>query len=139
MLQKLKNISSVVLLSFFGTWVLQSMSPLLVLQPDLHHDGEVMVCSMDGDCGSSCSLDGKKSCSCNHTASNDDSNNAMLCGCNHHGDDPVGTKAPFQIKAPLVSALEGITFSPKSILPASEQTPFFIFTDDIFHPPRLNA
>lgn len=139
MLQKLKNISPVVLLCFFGTWVLQSVSPLLLLQHDAHHDRKVMVCSMDGDCNSSCSLDGKKSCSCNHTASYDASNNAMLCGCNHHGDSPMGINAPFQIKALLVSALERIPFSPKSLHPASEQSLRFIFTDDIFHPPRLNA
>ncbi|MDZ7657693.1 hypothetical protein [Fodinibius sp.] len=105
-----------------------------------HHSGEKMSCSMDGDCnGASCSVDGTKSCSCNHAASTNDSDNTKLCGCDHHGNTPIGTYAPFQIKAPLVSAFDGITFSSTSILLNVNQLHFFIFTDDVFHPPRLRA
>ncbi|GEM_PF-1198516 len=138
-LNKLKHISSVVLLIFFGVSILQGLSPLTMQYMNTHHGGEVMICSMDGDCNSSCSLDKTKACSCNHTATNDDSNNTKLCGCDHNGNEPVGTNAPFQIKAPLVSAFDGITFSPTSILLNVNQRHLFIFTDDIFHPPRLSA
>jgi hypothetical protein len=138
-LNKLKHISSVVLLFFFGASMLQSVSPLVMQQVNTHHGQEVMACSIDGDCGDSCSLDGEKACSCNHATSNDDSNDLMLCGCDLPGDEPIGTHAPFQIKAPLVSAFDGITFSPTSIFLSLKLHPLFIFTDDIFHPPRLRA
>lgn len=119
--------------------MLQSVSPLVMQQISAHHGGEKMVCNMDGDCDSSCSMDDRKSCSCNHAASNDDSNDVMLCGCDHHGNEPIGTNAPFQIKAPLVSVFDGITFSPTSIFLSLKQHHLFIFTDDIFHPPRQSA
>lgn len=139
MLNKLKHISSVVLFLFMGASILQGLSPLVMSEIHEYNGGEVMACNMDGDCSGSCSLDGKKSCSCNHASSNDDSNNTMLCGCDHQGDEPIGTNAPFQIKAPLVSAFDGFTFSPTSIFSSLKQHPLFIFTDDIFHPPRLRA
>ncbi|MGM0547131.1 MAG: hypothetical protein ACQEST_10485 [Bacteroidota bacterium] len=127
------------LLLFVGASMLQSISPLVMSEMGSHHNGEKMACSMGGDCGDSCSVDGKKACSCNHATSNDDSTDAILCGCDHHGNEPMGTNAPFQIKAPLVSAFEGISFSPTSILLSLKQHHLFIFTDDIFHPPRLHA
>lgn len=139
MLNKLKHISSVVLLLFFGASILQSVSPLVMQQMTSHHSEEAMACSMGGDCGDSCSLDEKKACSCNHVASDNDSNKTMLCGCDHHGNEPIGTHAPFQIKAPLVSGFDGITFSPISIFLSLKHHHLFIFTDDIFHPPRLRA
>lgn len=140
MIQKLKHISSVVLLLFFGASMLQSMSPLVMTKMS-NHNGEVMSCSMDGDCdGASCSIDGTKSCSCNHAASSkSDSDNTTLCGCNHHGNEPIGTNAPFQIKAPLVSTFQPITFSPSTVLLNTSRHHLFIFTDDIFHPPRPRA
>ncbi|WP_141239930.1 hypothetical protein [Aliifodinibius salipaludis] len=104
-----------------------------------HHDGEVMACNMNGDCDSSCAVDGEKVCSCNHTASDENSNATKICGCDHHGNEPVGTNAPFQIKAPLVSVFDSITFSPKTVFLRLKQHSLFIFTDDIFHPPRLRA
>jgi len=136
---KLKHISSVVLFIFLGASVMQGLSPIVMQQMNAHHGGETMACNMDGDCDSSCSLDRKKACSCNHTASADNSNATKLCGCDHHGNEPIGTNAPFQIKAPLVSAFDGITFSPTSIFISLQQHPLLIFTDDIFHPPRLLA
>lgn len=139
MLNKLKLISSVVFFLFLGASLLQSLSPLVISEINAHHDGEVMACNMDGDCSGSCSLDGKKACSCNYTSSDNDSNNTKLCGCDHHGEKPIGTNAPFQIKAPLVSVFAGITLSPTSIFPSLTQQPLFVFTDDIFHPPRLRA
>lgn len=139
MLRKLKNISSIALLLFFGASILQSFAPLVISEMSNHHGGEVMACNMDGDCSGSCSLDGKKACSCNYTSSDNDSNNTKLCGCDRHGEEPIGTNAPFQIKAPLASAFGGITLSPTSIFPSLTQHPLFIFTDDIFHPPRLRA
>ncbi|NIV10178.1 MAG: hypothetical protein GWN62_02375 [Aliifodinibius sp.] len=128
-----------VLFIFLGASVLQGLSPIVMQQMNAHHHGEVMACSMDGDCDSSCAVDGEKACSCNHTASDDDSNSTKLCGCDHHGSAPIGTNAPFQIKAPLVSAFDGITFSPKTVFLRLKQYTLFIFTDDIFHPPRLLA
>ncbi|WP_440999281.1 hypothetical protein [Fodinibius sp. SL11] len=122
-----------------GASILQGLSPIVMQQMNAHHGGETMACSMDGDCDSSCSLDTKKACSCNHSTSADDSNGTKLCGCDHHGNRPIGTNAPFQIKAPLVSAFGSITFSPTSFFLNLNQHPLFIFTDDIFRPPRLNA
>lgn len=139
MINKLKHISSVVLFLFLGASILQSFSPVVMAELNNHHSGDVMICSIDGDCDNSCSLDGKKTCSCNHTVTNNDSNKTMLCGCDHHGNEPVGTNAPFQIKAPLVSAFNGISLSPTSIFLNLKQHHLFIFTDDIFHPPRLRA
>jgi hypothetical protein len=104
-----------------------------------HHGGEKMFCSMDGDCDSSCSMDEKKSCSCNYASDDQKDNMVTLCGCDHHGNKPIGTNAPFQIKAQLVSAFDGISFSATSILVSLKQHHLFILTDDIFHPPRLHA
>jgi len=131
----------VVLFIFLGASVLQGLSPIVMQQMNAHHDGEVMACSMsmDGDCDSSCEVDREKACSCNHNASNNDTNSTKLCGCDHQGNEPVGINAPFQIKAPLVSAFDGITFSPTTFLISLQQHTLFIFTDDIFHPPRLLA
>lgn len=120
--------------------MLQSMSPVVILEMSNHHGGEKMACCTDGDCnGASCPLDGTKSCSCNHAASTNASDNTKLCGCNHHGNEPLGINAPFQIKAPLVSAFDDITFSPTFIFLNLKEHYLFIFTDDIFYPPRLNA
>lgn len=139
MFNKLKYISSVVLFLFLGASMLQSFSPMVMSEMNNQYEKE-MACSIDGDCGkTSCSLDSQKACSCNHAASTDDASNTTLCGCDHHGNRPIGTNAPFQIKAPLVSAFGSITFSPTSIFLNLNQQPLFIFTDDIFRPPRLNA
>lgn len=139
MLQKFKHISSIVLLFFFGASMLQSISPLLVQQIS-HHSEEKMVCNIDGDCdGTSCSVDGNKSCSCNHASNNQKANRVTLCGCDHNDNEPIGTTSPFQIKAPLLSVFDGITFSPKTVITNLHQAHSFIFTDDIFHPPRLSA
>lgn len=124
---------------FLGASVLQGLSPIVMQQINAHHDGDVMACSMGGDCDSSCAVDGEQACSCNHMNQNDDTIDTVLCGCDHHGNEPIGMNAPFQIKAPLVSAFDGITLSPKTLFLKPNQHSVFIFTDDIFHPPRLLA
>lgn len=139
MIHKLKHISSVVLFMFLGASILQGLSPIVMQHMNAHHDGETMACSMDGDCDSSCSVDSQKACSCNHTNQNDDAIDTVLCGCDHHGDTPIGTNAPFQIKAPLVSNFNSIAFSPTSVFVSIKEYSLSIFTDDIFHPPRALA
>lgn len=135
MLNKLKHISSVVLFLFLGASLLQSTIPLLMQQMSAHHGGEKMACSIDGNCSESCSLDGEKTCSCNHGTSNDVSTDAILCDCDQHGNKTTGPHTPFQIKAPLVSAFDGITLASTSIFLTLYQPHLFIITDDIFHPP----
>lgn len=139
MLRRRIHILSVVLFLFLGAMMLKSFSTLVISQMGSTHHGGVMACSIDGDCSSSCSLDGKKICSCNHAASADDASNTKVCGCDHDGNTPLGTNVPFQIKAPLVSVFDGITFSPTTIFLSLKQHHLFMFTDDIFHPPRLRA
>lgn len=137
MLNRFKYIQSLVLVLFLAAWGLQSLSPV-VMQHFSHHD-DVMMCNMSGDCdGASCKIDSTQECSCSHTSDKKDSE-PTLCGCTHHGNEPVGTASPFQIKAPLLSAFDSITFTPTIISSYTKQDPYFIFTDDIFHPPRLNA
>ena len=136
---RFKYIQSLVLVLFISAWGLQSLSPV-VMQHFSHHD-EVMMCDVSGDCdGNKCSMENTGECSCNHTSSDKDEDNQLrLCGCNHHGNEAVGTAAPFQIKTPLLSAFDVITFPKKFMPPHLNPDLYFIFKDDVFHPPRLNA
>ncbi|MFH5833380.1 hypothetical protein [Halalkalibaculum sp. DA384] len=125
---------------FLSAWSLQSLSPVLTQQ--LSHSGsEVMVCEKPSNNGTTCEMNGTNRCNCSHHSSDntEHDNTVTICGCTHHGNEVVGIASPFQIKAPLVSAFGGISFSPTSILPGMKQHRPFIFTEDIFHPPRPTA
>lgn len=134
MLNHFKYIQSLVLVLFLAAWGLQSLSPVVMDQ--LSHDNDVMMCDMSGDCDST--IGSTQECSCSHTSGQKD-NEPTLCGCTHHGNEPIGTASPFQIKAPLLSTFDKITFPETIISPYPNQRLYFIFTDDIFHPPRLNT
>lgn len=90
---------------------------------------------MDGDCGSSCAIDGKM-CSCDHSP---EENVVTLCGCDHHGNELVSTTSPFPIKALLQSSFDETPLLPNGTFLYLIQNHSVVFADDIFHPPRLIA
>lgn len=138
MLQKSKYIQSIALLLFLGAWMLQSVTSVLMQQGNAHHN-KVMSCSINAETSrASCSLDGTQSCACNHAAAENDGNTVTLCGCDDHAN-PMGMSSPFQIKAPLLAAVDNVAFTAEIVSTHTNQSHYFIFSDDIFHPPRLNA
>ncbi|MGD8427026.1 MAG: hypothetical protein PVH63_05300 [Balneolaceae bacterium] len=128
-MRKFAYIQSVVIFLFAGAWLLQSLSPLMMYQMS-QHDSKAMICRMNGHCGGSCC--------CNCTSAGEEDDTIKICGCDHHGN-PLGMASPFEIKAPLHATFDGPSFSAEIISMHLNLSPFFIFTDDIFHPPRLNT
>lgn len=141
-LRKFKHTQSIVLILFFAAWMLQSISPLgMHFMTMAGSHSEAMACSIDGECNSaSCSVTGHATCSCKHaSADKSNENRVTLCGCSHHGNEAVGTASSFQIKAPLAGARGNIILSSQIFHSYPDQSPSFIFMDDIFHPPRPGA